>query len=57
MTLKEVADYASRQADMAQVRLIQSNDGEVLYDDVYWQSVLDRIRFDLYQIIAETEST
>jgi len=56
MTLKEIADYASQQADRSHVRLINSNDGGVLYDDTYWQGVLDIIRFELYQVIAEDSS-
>lgn len=47
--VKEVADYANNQADMAHLRLIKG-ESENLYDDSYWQSVLDIIRDDLYQI-------
>ena len=47
--IKPIADYANRQADMAQIRLLKQGD---LYDDTYWQPVLDKIRFELLQIAA-----
>jgi hypothetical protein len=34
---------------MAQIRLLKQGD---LYDDTYWQPVLDKIRFELLQIAA-----
>ena len=55
MTLREIFEYANRQADMAQLRLIKAAHGDetdaVLYDDTYWQTVLDKIRFELWQIV------
>jgi hypothetical protein len=48
--VKPIAVYANNQADMAQIRLLK--DDKPLYDDSYWQPVLDRIRFDLLQIKA-----
>lgn len=57
MTLKEIADYANQQANSSHIRLINSNDGGVLYDDTYWQGVLDTIRFELYQILATAQKT
>lgn len=50
--IKPIFEYANSQADMAQSRLIKNSRGEAdLYDDTYWQPVLDRIRFDLLQIL------
>lgn len=48
--LPEIAKYANNQADMAQSRLLKND--KPLYDDTYWQPVLDRIRFDLIQLEA-----
>ena len=46
--IAEVAEYANYQADNAQIRLL--NQDKPLYDDTYWQPVLDRIRFDLLNL-------
>ena len=59
MTLLEIFEYANRQADMAQIRLIKAahETDAVLYDDTYWQTVLDNIRFELWQIVAPPEES
>ena len=48
-SLRELAEYASRIADDAQVRKISSACGDPvkLYDDFWWQSVMDFIRYEL----------
>ena len=50
--VQTIAVYANNQADMAQIRLLKD---KYLYDDSFWQPVLDRIRFDLMQIKATEE--
>ena len=53
MTLREIFEYANRQADMAHLRIGKAarEKDAVLYDDTYWQPVLDAIRFELLQIV------
>lgn len=45
--MRRVFAYANYQADAAQSRLLRYDIDGTLYDDTYWQQVLDRIRFDL----------
>jgi hypothetical protein len=47
-----IASYANIQADNAQIRLLNAD--KILYDDIYWQPVLDRIRFELKEVIDGT---
>ena len=51
MTLDEITRYAHQQADSAQIRLLKKavDEDVKLYDDTYWQPVLDLIRFELNQ--------
>ena len=54
--VRSVFEYANKQADRAQLRLLKSARGKSnLYDDTYWQPVLDRIRFELQQALENKD--
>lgn len=53
--VRPILDYANIQADNAQIRLL--NQDKELYNDHYWQSVLDKIRFDLQQALENKDET
>lgn len=56
--VRPIFDYVNNQADNAQIRLLQTGmlgSDKKLYDDTYWQSVLDKIRFDLYQALENDD--
>ncbi len=48
-----IGNYANTQADMAHSRLLKND--KPLYDDTYWQPVLDIIRFELFNVILNKE--
>jgi hypothetical protein len=49
--VESIFDYAHYQADRAQSRLLKND--KPLYDDSFWQPVLDRIRHDLFQALNQ----
>lgn len=48
-TLREMAEYTSLMADNAQIRKLdrRSDDNSPIYDDYWWQSVMDFVRYEL----------
>jgi hypothetical protein len=65
--LHKIADYANTIANDAQLRLLRRSNQETerlcksnskrplqpLYDDTFWQGVMDRVRQELLDLVAE----
>jgi hypothetical protein len=51
--VKPIAQYADTQANNAQIRLLRED--KELYNDTYWQPVLDTIRFGLQQALKDEQ--
>lgn len=57
-TLEQLANYTSAIADGAQIRRIKARmDGEKMYDDEWWQPVMDYVRHELLRLAREAKSS